>query len=144
MISVEARTLSDTQPHNQPTRVRGRPFLPGNKFGKGRPRLGQERGPMRRQRDFEAFSADLIALNPGQPLSNTETLLLRTAVEQLDVGRLKKTHAAERCTANGLRTIQRLRDARIAMRNDPQPMRLNGEATRAVAAIFGNDEAVDD
>jgi hypothetical protein len=121
---------ADTNPHNQPPRVRGRPFLPGNKFGKGR----VEQGSAKRKAKFDALAADLLLIN-SRPLSTIETTLLTAAVESWYVSRLRKTHAAERQQANFLRTIARLMDGRIATKGDA-PLRMSTDDARAVAAIF--------
>jgi hypothetical protein len=123
---------TDTQRTTQ--RPRGRPFLPGNKFGKGR----VIRGTARRARAYAAIEADLIRIT-GAPLSATEALLLNAAIEQLDISRLKRTHAAERCTANGLRTISKLVDARNADKPAHDPLRLDADSAAAIAAIFNGD-----
>ena len=111
-------------------------FLPRNNAS---PNGRRGNATERRQRDYDAFARDLTNIN-GQPLSFTEATLLQTAVEQLYLGRLKRTHAAERCTANGLRTIEKLMTARIATKGDA-PLRMTGDAVREVAAIFNGGDA---
>jgi hypothetical protein len=113
---------ADTTPHNQPARVGHRfakgnayRFKPGNRLGQGR----VEQGSARRQKKFDAVERDLVAIT-DRPLTDTEALLLRTAIEALDTSRLKRTHAAERQTANGLRTIERLIAARRADKPAPR------------------------
>jgi hypothetical protein len=120
---------------SSPTRVIGRPFVRGNKFGKGR----VSKGHAKRTAKFDALAADLLRINPT-PLSTIETTLLTAAVESWYVSRLKKTHAAERQQANFLRTIARLMDARIATKGSA-PVRMTPDDARAVASIFNGGGA---